>query len=140
MPDPVVMDDALYAILGANALVTALLGSGDNLRVYPDRAPDDVGAVDYVVYQLITGESDQDHESAASTTRQRWQFDCISHTSAAAAKNLAKRVRDALHGYAGTAAGVRIGEINAYDGPSNFDQAGKAYRRIVETDVLFAEP
>lgn len=140
MPEPVALDQALYAILGADADVTALLGSGDNLRVYPDRAPDDVGAVDYVVYQLITGESDQSHESAASMSRERWQLDCISHTSAAAAKTLAKRVRTALHGYAGTIASVRIGEINAFAGPSNFEPAGKGYRRIVEIDVLFAEP
>lgn len=140
MPEPVAFDQALYALLQADSEVTALLGTGDNTRVYPDRAPDDVGAVDYVVYQLVSGESDQSHESANSLTRQRWQLDCISHTSAAAAKTLAKRVRTALHGYAGTIASLRIGEINAFDGPSGFEESGKAYRRIVEIDVLFAEP
>lgn len=140
MPDPVAMDEAVYAILGADSDVTALLGSGDNLRVYPDRAPDDVGAVDYVVYQTIYAERDQSHESSDSMTRQRMQLDCISHTSAAAAKVLAKRVAEALHGYAGTVAGVRVGAVNAFEGPSSFEQAGKAYRRIVEIDVLFAEP
>lgn len=138
MPDPTNFEDALYAILSAAAPVTTLLGASPP-AIYPDRAPDNASGR-YVVYQLVSGTSDQAHDTPASLTVQRFQIDCISHASSKDAKLIAKAVRTALHGYKGTIAGVRVEHVNAFDGPADFSETSKGYRRIVEIEVMFAEP
>lgn len=138
MPDPTNFEDALYAILQAASAVTALLGTSPP-AIYPDRAPDNATGR-YVVYQLVSGTSDQNHDTPASLTIQRFQLDCISHASSKDAKNLAKTVRAVLHGYKGTIAGARVEHVNAFDGPADFSETSKGYRRIVEIEVMFAEP
>ena len=135
MPTPKTFEDALYAILAAASGVSALVGT----RIYPDRAPDTFVAP-YIVYQLISGERDQTQESAVSMSIQRYQIDCIAATSAAAAKILAAQVKNALHGYTGTAASVKVAYINAFDGPGGFAETTKVYRRIVEIVAMFVEP
>jgi len=134
MAAPKTFEDALYAILQAASGVLALVST----RVYPDRAPDDV-ARPYIVYQLIGGERDQTQESAVSLSTQRFQLDCIAERSDKA-KELAAEVKNALHGYTGTIAGVKVDFINAFDGPGGFSETTKVYRRIVEIVVMFVEP
>lgn len=135
MPTPKTFEDALYAILQAASGVTDHVST----RVFPDRAPD-AFAAPYIVYQLISGSRDQTQDSAVSLSTQRFQLDCISSVSAAKAKELAAEVKNALHGYTGTIAGVKVDYINAFDGPGGFSDTTKVYRRIVEIVVMFVEP
>lgn len=135
MPPPKTFEDALYAILAAAPGVSALVGT----RIYPDRAPD-AFVSPYIAYQLISGARDQTQESAVSISTQRFQIDCIASASSAAAKILAAEVKNVLHGYTGTIAGVKVDYINAFDGPGGFSETTKVYRRIVEIVVLFVEP
>jgi hypothetical protein len=140
MPTPKTFEDALYAILAAATGVTSLVGNVSPApRIYPDRAPD-LHASPYIVYQLITGARDQTQESAESMSTQRFQLDCISSVSSTQAKILAAEVKNALHGYKGTIAGVKVDYINAFDGPGGFSDTTKVYRRIVEIVVMFVEP
>lgn len=136
MPAPKNFEDALYNIL----VNTSGIGSKVSTRIYPDRAPDGT-VTDYIVFQLVTGNRDQSHDSAASLTTQRFQIDCMSATPAGA-KWLASLVKDALHGYTGTpvGGGVTVQYCNAFDGPSGFSETTKVYRRIVEIVAMFAEP
>ena len=135
MPTPKTFEDALYAILAAASGVAALVGT----RIYPDRAPD-LFTSPYIVYQLISGSRDQTQESAISLSTQRFQLDCIAPASSSEAKILAAEVKNALHGYTGTIAGVKVDYINTFDGPGGFSETTKVYRRIVEIVVMFVEP
>ena len=134
MPDPKNFEDALYAILSGTTAIAARVST----RIYPDQAPETF-AGEYIVYQLVYGESDQTHGSADSLSTQRFQIDCLA-LSSTAAKVLAKLVRKALHGYHGTVGSLRIDFINAFDGPSGFSETTKVYRRIVEIVATFEEP
>jgi hypothetical protein len=138
MPMVTDIEEAIHLMLTVDPTVAGLVGE----RVYPDHAPDAYEGA-YIVFQLIPGGGrDQSHDSADSLTTAHYQIDCIAPRSDLA-RQLANAVKDALHGFSGgvgSPSPFTIGYIGASDGPPDFSETPKMYRRIVEITLIFPEP
>lgn len=97
---------AIYSRLANDAAVTALVST----RIYPSSAPqDDVRP--YLVLHEIVAIATNDYGGDIGFVNATMQVDCWADTYAAA-KSLRNAVRDALSGWAGTAASVLVHGIH----------------------------
>ncbi|MDX1388470.1 MAG: DUF3168 domain-containing protein [Acidobacteriota bacterium] len=106
--------EGIVARLKATAAVTALIGSGDDARLYPQSLPQRV-AYPALVYEVSLSrvENDLDGEGYGDA-RVRLSSYAPTYT---AAKELDKQVRLALHGFAHTTVGgVAIGSVSKVGG------------------------
>lgn len=99
------VEAAIYTLLKDAAGVSALAGT----RIYPILAPQD-SAYPLITYQRISGARWRTFDGPSGKAQPRFQLD-VWATSYAGANALAKAVRDALDGYSGTVATVRIGGV-----------------------------
>lgn len=96
---------ALYTLLSEDAAVSALAGN----RIYPLRAPDRV-ALPYLTYQRISGARWRSIDGPSGMAQPRIQVDVWADRYDVS-KSVAGAVRNALDGWRGTVAGVRVGGI-----------------------------
>ena len=97
------LEAGLYSLLSNDAGVSALVSA----RIYPAVVPQDID-LPAIAYQLI-GAPDRyyAHSGPVGLARKRIQITSVAETYAAA-KGLAVAIRDALSGYQGTTATVKI--------------------------------
>jgi len=132
-----VIEDALVALLRADATVSGLVGS----RIYPIVAPAEA-TLPALVYQRISGPRVMTHDGPSGLAHPRFQFRAVArHYSEA--KGLVNALRSALDGYHGTTSGVTIDEIaidNEIDAfyPSD-DEAADSYEILVDFIVWHHE-
>lgn len=111
-----VIEEGLYAYLAGYAGLTALVDS----RIYPLQAPEDA-IYPLVVYQRISGPRVYSHDGASGLAHPRFQITSWGEIYPDA-KAVAKQVRLALSGYAGTMgddvdvdAAFLVNELERYD-------------------------
>lgn len=78
------MTHPVYALLGASAAVTAIVGAPPNMRVYAAGAIPDGAALPVLTYQIISGQPESYIDAGATIERQRVQVDAWALTHAAA--------------------------------------------------------
>lgn len=91
----------VYAVLAADPAVIARLGTGPTMRLYRNRAPDQVPTAEkqYATWFLVSGTPENQLSGLPSTDRMQVQVDCWA-TSDADAEGLAKDIRDAIESHA----------------------------------------
>jgi hypothetical protein len=90
---------ALRAFLVADSTITAVVGSGDDARVYPIRLPQGV-VQPSVVYTRVSGEGDYHTRGPSGLMRPRVQIDCWAQR-VDVATSLANLVKARLDGFQG---------------------------------------
>lgn len=127
------LEDGLYTFLAAQAGISALVGT----RIYPLVAPE--GAVmPCIVYQRIGGSRVVSHSGDSELARPRIQVSAWAETYDEA-KSIAEAVVAATSGYSGTWGSVSIGAVEVEDGPDDYDEATRLYRKINDLIVYFTE-
>lgn len=108
---------ALFALLSADPAVAALVDA----RIYPLIAPQSA-PLPRIVYTGAGGIRWNSIDGPSGLGQPRVQIDAYAATYGQA-HALAKAIRDALDGYRGTAAGVRIGGVSCPTPPLDFYEA-----------------
>jgi hypothetical protein len=111
----------LFALLNANAGVTALIGAGTAARVYPLLAPTDVDAP-FVTWQRLASEP-TDLIGRGNTLQISVQVDCWAKTFDEALA-LSEAVRAAVEGSQGAIRGAMETDTDF------FEDASRLYRRL----------
>ena len=109
------MEEALRALLAADAAVAALVGA----RIYPVEIPQGAD-MPALVYTRISGPRDHAFSGPTGLAMARVQVDAYADPAASAsayasAKGLIRAVRQAVDGYRGASAGTEIGGIFSDD-------------------------
>jgi hypothetical protein len=117
----------LFALLNANAGVTALVGAGAAARIYPVLAPTDV-ARPFVTWQRIASEP-SDYAGRPGGERISVQLDCWADTFDDV-KALADAVRIAIEASLGAVRGVLETDTDF------FEDGARLYRRL-QSYVLY---
>jgi hypothetical protein len=125
--------ESLYAKLGGTAAVTALIGSGDAMRLYPTILPTDVSG-DYCVWQEMPPAPDNTLNEASTSGLRTVQLACVASTYLAA-RTIAAKIMAALDN-ATLVGGERCLSVRDFDG---FSEATDQFVRIIEAD-FFAAP
>jgi len=135
---------AIYAHLKGSSGVTDLVGSSDNMRVYPGRVPDTAG-LPYVVVHDISGVHEQALSARAGLVDGRVQLDCWGSTPLEA-YNVADAVRLRLDHitYGTSAGGVTIQGSQVLDTAELSDietglEAADRYGYRVEVNIWYEE-
>jgi hypothetical protein len=124
----------LTTFVEADAGVVALVSS----RVYPLRLPQ-VPTFPAIVYQVVsTVVMDHHHGSAGRLLRARVQF-TLWAGSHAGADALARALRAALDGYAGTMTSTVVGYALMQTERADWDATTEDYRRIQDYYILYVE-
>jgi len=116
----------LRTFLGSQPDITALVGSQMQAKIFPLRMPHDT-ATPAITYKKISGSRDVSHCGDSSFARPRFQFSCWSDDYLEA-KQLAKRLVEALSGYTGQMGDVTVYavfidlELDAFDDNTNLYQ------------------
>lgn len=138
----------LYAWLQADPAITALLGSGDLTRAYPDAAPQ-AAAFPRLTYQVIDTPGEVAHDGPVGVETSLVQIDCWA-VSRLAATLLGDAVRGTesnrkLDGYTGTAGGVLVegsrltGDREDFSPPVDAGDVG-VYRRSLDFQITVRRP
>lgn len=96
------IEEALFSILTNDSALSALIGT----RVYPNIFPQGV-TLPAISYQRISSVRLHSHSGASQLARPRFQLTCLSD-SYTEAISVANALREALDGYGGVPAGVRV--------------------------------
>lgn len=126
------VEEAVNAILKAASGVTALVGSGTAARIYPNVVPQDA-ALPAMAYQRISALRRATHGAPASLARPRIQLTMLSE-SYSQVKSLAAAVREALDGYQGTAANVKVGAALVEDETDEYGSSNNLH--VVRQDYM----
>jgi hypothetical protein len=126
------VEEAVYAILRSAGGVTAIVGTGDAARIYPNVVPQDAG-LPAMAYQRISALRRATHGSPASLARPRIQITMLAE-SYSQVKGLAAAVREALDGFMGTAGGVSVGVALAEDETDEFGSSNNLH--VVRQDYM----
>lgn len=130
------LEEAIRAHLVANGGVSALIGT----RLYPLVLPQDP-TYPAIVLTRVSGVREHSHDGPSLLSTSRLQLDCIAPT-AAAAKNVADKVRLALDGFRGTMGGAGGVEVNGAwleDERDGYDDELRVYSASVDYMVLHNE-
>lgn len=87
-----------------------------------------------VVYKRVTTDRDETHDGPSGLVDARFQFDCWADTTDGA-EAVANQLRDALHGWSGTSAGVRIDAIHSA-GEMDLDDPETGRERVIADYVI----
>lgn len=112
------MEEALTALLLADATVTSLTGTGDRLTW--DVIPQGKTGAAAVMY-LISGIPDYHTAGPSGLVESRVQINCRASTKADALA-LARAIEAALSGYSGTVGGIKFNPILKLGSRSRFDK------------------
>jgi hypothetical protein len=122
------LEEGLFALLKADAAISALVGA----RVYPRRLPDGC-VVPALTYSNVGGPRDGTHGGDAGLPRQRFQINCYADDYLTA-KKVAKAVSDKLSGYRGACGTSGTIACDVENGPDGFDDVAR--RGFVPVDVI----
>lgn len=103
------IEEALVARLKQSPAVTALIGSGDDARVYPVELPQ-AEAFPAITYQVISGAPVRTTDGPRDLAFAHLQVDCWA-TTYAAVLSLRNAVRRAIDGWQGYAYGCNVNSI-----------------------------
>lgn len=111
------VESEIVARLEVDGAVTALVGSGDDARIYPVLLPQDP-TYPAVTYQRVSGARLHNLAGTAGFAMPRLSINCWSRTYGEA-KSLAAAIRASLDGFDGTLATIRatIKIVNEIDLP-----------------------
>jgi len=134
------VEEALYALLSADATITGLVST----RIYPILAPQNA-ALPYVTYQVAASRHVHSLDGSSGLAFASVQINCNA-ASYSVAKAIAEAVRQELQGYAGTPVvdGTEItgviwdSDIDSPDVPQTATEA-VVHRVIVTADVGYVE-
>lgn len=115
------VEKAVYAILSANAGVTALIST----RIYPTVIPQDV-ALPAVAYQRISTRPLHTQGNPATIARIRVQTTALA-TTYAQAKSVAAAVKAALNGYRGTSGNITVRAATLADEADGYASENNIY-------------
>lgn len=126
---------AVRALLLQASAVTSLVGD----RIYPRELPLGVELPGLVTEHISTAPGQvvaPVHGSAPSVERSRIRVHAVADTYHAVQQLLAA-TRSALHGYRGSAGGVRVGHVGAdLVGPPLHDDGGQAHTQSLDVIVI----
>jgi len=124
---------ALRAILIADATVSALIGE----RVEPGHLGQDP-ELPMVTYRRISGRHPVTQTGATGLNGGRYLLECHAETYTMA-HELGKAVRDALHGYKGTVAGVKVQGAFVDDDTDVYQSTSEAWTVQVDLTIWCEE-
>ena len=124
------IDSDIFSALGADAGVSALLGTGSVCRLYPDEAPQ-AAAHPLVVYTRLSGADEMHLKGPTGSVQCRYQFSCWGETFDSA-DAVAAAVRAGLF----AAAALTVTACDVYSGPVEGEL--KLYHRIVDVTLWAA--
>lgn len=124
------MDEALTALLLANAALAALIGNGD--RLYWDTIGQGKDNPAVVMY-LISGIPDYHMTGPSGLVESRVQIDARG-TTRASARAVANAVESVLSGYRGTVGAIKFGGIFKDGARSRFDKTEAEAFYVVSAD------
>jgi hypothetical protein len=101
------IEDAIVFRMAGTTAITALIGSGSAMRLYPLVTPQTAPSP-AIAYQKISSPKEQAHTGSSHLARSRFQFTCQADDYATA-KRLATAVRQCWDSYRGT---VMLDTIN----------------------------
>lgn len=122
------MEQAIYDILKNTAAVTAIVGTGDDCRIYPVMIPQGIKKP-AITYQRISDLPTKDKDGVSKLDVDLldldfWGFDYD------VLKNLKKEVRTALDGFDGTKKGHTLNIIYDTSSPELFDGESKKFHLV----------
>ena len=100
------LEEGMYSYITGLAAISALIGSGDDARMYPNELPQNP-TYPAIVYHLISTNDLMAHDGATDFMKKRLQFDCFGETYGSA-KNLAKILRQQINGQSGALGGITV--------------------------------
>ncbi len=128
------IEEAVVARMAGYAGLTALIGSGSAMRLYPLVIPQDA-ALPAIAYQKISSPKEQSHSGSSHLARSRLQLTCEAETYAGV-KAVAAQVRECWWGFAGTVAGVRIDGCEIANDTDTTLERQAVTTPVVRLDVL----
>lgn len=133
--------EAIFRHLTTNAGLAALVGD----RVYPKKLPQPKPpkkpTLPAIVYHRITTPREHDQDGSANLHSPLWQFDCFATTDGQASE-VARVLRLALDGFAGTMGGVGGVAVDAAfveDEQDDYDDTTEFFRSIVDFTIMHHE-
>lgn len=130
------IEAAIYSELKNNSGVSALVGT----RIYPKKLPQN-STFPALIYQQVGGGSIYSHSGASALATPVWQVSCFASTFTGA-KNLARKVREALQGFSGTlggAGGVSTGGIFKRNEIDLYDDETQIYQTVLDFNMMHVE-
>jgi len=128
------IEEALVYKMANTAAITALIGSGSVMRLYPLVVPQ-TAALPAVAYQKISSPKEQSHSGSSHLARSRFQITCEAETYAGV-KALATAVKNCWNSYRGTVNNVRIDGCAIDNDSDSANERQAAVTPVVRIDVL----
>ncbi len=128
------IEEAVVAKMAATSAITALIGSGTAMRLYPLVVPQTV-ALPAVAYQKISSPKEQAHDGPSNLARSRFQFTCEAETYAGV-KAVATAIKNCWNSFRGTVSGVRIDGCAIDNDVDSASERQAAVTPVVRIDVL----
>lgn len=133
------IEDAIFAHLSAHAGLTALVGAGNNARIYPGRLLQG-SALPAVVYNVVNKRGHAKAGAATGRAEAAYQFDCIASSRDAAAA-VREQVRLAMIAMSGSIAGMTVQrsmQVSQVDHPH--DPVADIFHLGLDFAVWYKEP
>ena len=128
------IEEAVASKMASTSAITALIGSGSAMRLYPLVVPQ-TAALPAVAYQKVSSPKEQAHTGSSHLARSRFQFTCEADTYAAV-KSLATAVKNCWNSFRGTVSGVRIDGCAIDNDVDSALERQAAVSPVVRIDVL----
>jgi hypothetical protein len=133
------IDDALVARAAAFGALTALIGSGANMRFFPAGAAPQNATRPFVTYQMVSGPREHAMGADPGMVRGRFQLTAWDDTSTGA-RNVGDQLRACFSRFRGTVSSVVIDDIfveNEQDGSREPDS--RYWSRLLDLVVWHGE-
>src|SRR5512139_2073669 len=128
------IEEAVVSKMASTAAITALIGTGANMRMYPLIVPQ-TAALPAVAYQKVSSPKEQAHPGSTHLCRSRFQFTCEADTYSSV-KALATAVKDCWNSFRGTVNTVRIDGCAIDNDVDSALERQAAVSPVVRIDVL----
>lgn len=128
------IDEAIYTLLSNDAGITAKVSS----RIYPLHTPQEPIFPALTFGKIAVGTKDLHHSGSNQSAKSLYQFSCFAQTLKQA-KELAKAVKDLLHGYSGTVGSEKIYYSKVLNEIDLFDVDLIIYYVPVDVEILHKE-
>lgn len=129
---------AIFSRLSTHAGTSALIGSGNAARVYPQKAPQDA-AYPHVVYEVFDGERYSSMGSDGDIVRSRVRLHLWGESNAGL-QDLSTQSRLALQRFRGSAGGITVDDIFIIPGGVDlWDDEARAWHLVRDFDLIARE-
>ena len=134
------IEDALYAYLGRQAQLTALIGAGDAMRLYPDVLPEGV-PYPAVTYFRVSTPRLHVLSGPSGFAQPRFQFSAWANNKADVIA-VTEAVRAALDGFRGLMGEVQVRGVLSDDEMGDHDEYDgrtRSFHRVIDFQVSHEE-